>query len=316
MTIRTSSIIVPAIAAVLAGSAGCASSTTSEPKASPAAYSSPAAKAEVAAPSVAKTPYPLAAESVQRPGFRVFDTGDRWWVLREGSADLARFLRDGQPAHSVTRIAAGPGRTTLRAPDAETIDAYLVARHGFHTEIRGGLVWVLRDHSDELSRFKESGPPAQSVTRVSAASNGMSVRSIDAETIDAYLAAKPGYFTLMHDGRLWVMTEGSPTHQKWVESRTLPAHSVTRPGGGPRGLTIRADDASIIDAYLAAQPGFETVIRENLLWVLRDGSPEHVKFKAEGFPAHSVTRVAAGPGGRSIRAVDVETIDAYLASAR
>ena len=62
-----------------------------------------------------------------RPGFEVYEQDGRLWVFRSGSKYLKQYLDVGEPAKSTTRIGAGPGRMSIRAPDAETIDAYLAA---------------------------------------------------------------------------------------------------------------------------------------------------------------------------------------------
>jgi uncharacterized protein (TIGR03000 family) len=51
--------------------------------------------------------------------------GERLWVFKTGSKELADFKRDGELAKHVVRIKAGPMGMTIKAPDAETIDAYM-----------------------------------------------------------------------------------------------------------------------------------------------------------------------------------------------
>jgi hypothetical protein len=58
-------------------------------------------------------------------GFATFVLEGRVWVFRPGSKELAEFEKTGEPAKSVTRIAAGPLNMTVKGPDPETIDAYL-----------------------------------------------------------------------------------------------------------------------------------------------------------------------------------------------
>ena len=55
----------------------------------------------------------------------MFEEGGRLWVFRTGSKALDQFLSAGEPAKSVTRIGVGPEGQTVRAPDVETIEAYL-----------------------------------------------------------------------------------------------------------------------------------------------------------------------------------------------
>lgn len=121
-------------------------------------------------------------------------------------------------------------------------------RPGFYTQVVDGRLWVLREGSEELLDFKKNGEPAKSVTRPREAPNGMSIRAVDVETIDAYLFAKPGFVTKVHDGKLWVFKEGSKDLADFIANGE-PAKSVTRLGVAR--MPIRAVDAEIIDAYLA-----------------------------------------------------------------
>jgi hypothetical protein len=61
---------------------------------------------------------------------------------------------------------------------------------GFYTEVRDGRLWVFREGSKELEEFKKHGEPARQVTRIGGGPNGMTIKSSDAEVIDAYLVAK------------------------------------------------------------------------------------------------------------------------------
>lgn len=67
------------------------------------------------------------AVSYDRPGFVTHLDGGRLWVFRAGSKELEEFQAKGEPAKQVVRPGAGPGRITLKGPDAETLDAYLAA---------------------------------------------------------------------------------------------------------------------------------------------------------------------------------------------
>lgn len=61
------------------------------------------------------------------------------------------------------------------------------------------------------------------------------------------------------------------------------------------------------------KPGFAAYMYKQRLRVFRKGSRDLKEFLVSGEPAKSVTRIGAGPGGVSIRAVDAETIGIYLA---
>lgn len=63
---------------------------------------------------------------------------------------------------------------------------------------------------------------------------------------------KPGFWTRVVDGRLWVFRSGSRELAAFRRDGP-PARQVTRLGVGPDGMAIKAPDAGIIDAYLAAK---------------------------------------------------------------
>jgi hypothetical protein len=64
--------------------------------------------------------------------------------------------------------------------------------------------------------------------------------------------SKPGFYTEVQDGRLWVLKEGSKDLEEFKQHGEL-AKQVTRIGAGPNGMTIKSSDAKIIDDYLAAK---------------------------------------------------------------
>jgi hypothetical protein len=71
-----------------------------------------------------------------------------------------------------------------------------------------------------------------------------------ASTASAY--TKPGFVTEVRDGRLWVFRENSAELQEFKSQGEL-GKSVTRVGGGPNGMTIRAADAQTLDDYLGSK---------------------------------------------------------------
>ena len=88
---------------------------------------------------------------------------------------------------------------------------------------------------------------------------------------------------------------------------------MTRIKAGPRGITLRGPDSETIMAYIAAADGFVTGFDEGRIWVFAKGSKEAAAFLAEGkHPAKHITRVAAGPMGKTVRSPDVKVINAYL----
>ena len=64
--------------------------------------------------------------------------------------------------------------------------------------------------------------------------------------------SKPGFYTEVKDGRLWVFRDGSKELAEFRQHGE-PANQVTRIGGGPNGMTIKSSDAKVIDDYMAAK---------------------------------------------------------------
>jgi hypothetical protein len=60
-------------------------------------------------------------------GFVTAIDDGRIWAFTAGSPELAEFEASGEPAKHVIRPAAGPQGMTVKAPDTETLDAYLRA---------------------------------------------------------------------------------------------------------------------------------------------------------------------------------------------
>lgn len=89
-----------ALSLSLALATGCATTTTSAPVAAkPASY--------------------------ERAGFVTRMQDGRLWVFKEGASELKNYDAHGELAVHIVRPAAGPGGITLKAPDAETADAYM-----------------------------------------------------------------------------------------------------------------------------------------------------------------------------------------------
>jgi NADPH-dependent glutamate synthase beta subunit-like oxidoreductase len=175
---------------------------------------------------------------------------------------------------------------TIRALSSETAKEYIVAKPGFTTEIEDGRLWVLK--GDQKKDEKR-------ISFIGAGPMGMTIYAQDKDTVLAYLAQKPGFITEVEDGRLWVL-KGD---QKKDEKR------VTLIGAGPMGVSILAESKDTALEYLASTPGFETFIKDGRLWVLKDGEKESEKH---------ITLIGAGPMGLTVKAVDRNTANAYLAA--
>lgn len=88
------------------------------------------------------------------------------------------------------------------------------------------------------------------MTLVAAATLLAGLAACAGETKDTY--AKTGFYTHVHDGRLWVLKAGDKD-VALVSKNQEPKVVVTRIGAGPNRMTIKSNDAKVIDEYLAAQ---------------------------------------------------------------
>ncbi|MFM1872169.1 MAG: Virginiamycin lyase [Planctomycetota bacterium] len=148
---------------------------------SSAPRSADASSATEASASVATTTF---------PGFKTFSEDGRLIVFREEDAEAATFLQHRELGKSVTRIGVGPGGATLRAPDAETIEAFLLSGKGFVVRLQEGRLWVFAANSPEWREFLQHGEPAKSVTRIGAGPDGKTVKAPDAAVLDGWLASR------------------------------------------------------------------------------------------------------------------------------
>ena len=64
--------------------------------------------------------------------------------------------------------------------------------------------------------------------------------------------SKPGFYTEVRDGRLWVFREGSKELADFKQHGEPPIQA-TRVGGGPNGMTVKSSDVAVIDEYLTAK---------------------------------------------------------------
>jgi phosphate transport system substrate-binding protein len=121
-----------------------------------------------------------------RAGFVLREDGGRWWVFRRGSKPLAAFDREGPPDRYVTRLRAAPYGVTLKAPDLATLEEYLAAEPGFVCKYEDGRLWIFRAGSKEWAEYRKNGELAKHVTRPRAGPRGLTLKSPDAATLEAY----------------------------------------------------------------------------------------------------------------------------------
>lgn len=212
------------------------------------------------------------------------DADGRVWVLREGEKKAEKHI---------AMVGAGPGGATMKALSRDTVVEYLGQKRGFKTAMDDGRLWVFPAGSAiEM--------PEKHVTLVGAGPLGSTIKAPDRSVAMAYLATKPGFSVeLDDDGRLWVFEADAAMER--------PEKHITLVGAGPRGMTVKSLNRSTALAYLATKTGFSVVVDEDgRLWVFRGEAGE--------MPEKHVTRVGAGPLGTTVKAIDRDTLAAYLAA--
>lgn len=123
---------------------------------------------------------------------------------------------------------------------------------------------------------------------------------------------RPGFETAFAGDELWVFRTQSPEFLAFREGR-LPADAAELPRG-PGGWTLRAPDSETLMSYSAARAGFEILVRDGRVWVLREGDPRLEELEREGELESFVVRPGLGPSGATLAAPDAETVAAYRAA--
>ncbi len=121
---------------------------------------------------------------------------------------------------------------------------------------------------------------------------------------------KPGYVTLLEDGRLWVFEEGSEDLKKFIEEGE-PAKIVVLPAAGPNRMTLKGTDRDTMMEYMLTQPGFKVFMDEGRLWVFEEGSEDLAQFMEHGEPAKMVSLPGAGPKRMTLKGTDRDTMLEY-----
>jgi len=248
-----------------------------------------------------------------KPGYATYLRDGRLWVFEANTEAQVEFLKTGEPAKNVTWVGEGPRGMTIKSDSADTLLAYIAAKPGYRTFVEDGRVWVFEVGSAGLSEYMKMGEPAKNVTWIGEGPRGTTLRSDSTDTLLSYLAAKPGFYTTIEDGRIWVFESGSESLAEYKKMGE-PAKNVTWIGEGPRGATIKSDSSETLLAYVASVPGFKVYPEDGRLWVFREGSEAHQQFLTVGEPAKNVTLVGEGPRGVTVRAADRSVALAYLAA--
>lgn len=187
---------------------------------------------------------------------------------------------------------------------------------GFVTLERGGYTWVFEEDSPELREVLGGGELAKHVTRLHASGGEViTVKSPDAETLQAWLARKPGFATRIHEGYLWVFEEDAEELAQHDAGVELVKH-VTRVAATPTGVqTVKGPDSETVAAYVASKPGFVARKVGEYLWIFREGSEALATVDAGGELAKHVTKINATPSGvQVLKGAESDVLTAYLAT--
>jgi len=154
---------------------------SSAPVAAKPAVPAPARAPSAPVPTVGVGPF-------SKPGFVTFLNKNVLTVFRVESKDLPKFRQSGDMAKGVIRPAAGPEGLSLKAPDGETLQDYLMTDRQFIVRHVDGRLWVFRNGCAEFGQYVRDGELAKNVTRVGAGPNGMTLKAPDTGTLDLYVA--------------------------------------------------------------------------------------------------------------------------------
>jgi putative transposon-encoded protein len=218
----------------------------------------------------------------------------------------------GASSSSTTSATSSSEPTAASHASAATIDSPY-NKPGYVAEVQDGRLYVVPADSELITAEGVEIPEKKIVTSIGAGPAGMTIRSDSKETTVGYLAAKEGFATDVHDGRVYVVPEGSEFAT--AEGVEIPEKKiVTSIGTGPMGMTIRSDSKETTKAYLSAKPGFVVDFHDGRLYVVAAGS-EFASAEGVEIPEKKiVTSIGAGPMGMTIRSDGKDTTRAYLAA--
>jgi hypothetical protein len=211
------------------------------------------------------------AELAEPVAFAAADAGFRVTeALRDqvdGEVAATRLERDPKVwAKTVKRLARNWGAVDVGVTELDQAHVYTHIGRGTGTwgdEITLDHRWAIAftvemDHravahapkapvvAESARQYVES---AKIAVRPGAGPGGRTVKSVEPETILAYLAARDGFETFIEDGRIWVFPAGDPAIKEFEEVGE-PGKYVIRPGAGPLGMTVKASDNETMEAYL------------------------------------------------------------------
>jgi len=196
---------------------------------------------------------PKAQPTARRAGYVLFEGDKATWIFHDGSEALKDHMAGRELAKHVTKMSNVNGKVrTLKAPDTQTIEAYLAARPGFATRVIDGYLWVFYQGSEELAIVDAGGELAKHVTKMTNINGKVrTLKAPDAETLKAYNASATGFIARYVDGHLWVFREGSQAYHTIASGGELAKHVTRMKNLNGSIVTIKAADTETLDAYLA-----------------------------------------------------------------
>ena len=131
------------------------------------------------------------------------------------------------------------------------------------------------------------------------------------------LTATAGSLAFVHWA--WPRLQDSPTPLATFEEKGEPAKHVIRPAAGPERMTLKAPTSDLIEAYMAAAEGFETIVVDNAssddtLALLRERFPEVVVIanrENRGFAGATNQALAAARGAWITARVPYQQTEVY-----
>lgn len=159
----------------------------------------------------------------------------------------------------------------------------------------------------------ESAPSAPALAAPAVAAAPAAPKPAPVRSVGVGPYSKPGFVTFLDKNVLLVFRAESRDLAKYRKNGDMNT-GVIRPAAGPDGLSLKAPDADTLRDFEMTNPDFIFRHLDGRLWVFRNGSAGFSRYCANGELAVHVTRIAAGPGGMTLKAPDLETLDIYMAS--
>jgi hypothetical protein len=149
-------------------------------------------------------------------------------------------------------LQAGAGKSATKEA-AQATQSY--DKPGYVAFEQDGRLWVFPEGSEAATRYSGHEKPEKHVTRVSACIDRATIKSVEAQTLNDFIATNDHSGFVMdedEEGRLWVFKKGSEAAGKYV-SQPKPEKHVTQIGACLERKTVKALNQEDIEGYLRAR---------------------------------------------------------------